>query len=223
MAARWFVDGIEVEQARGAYRHALHADGGQHEVRVSIGDSSGRIRAPAAREHVGDVAWFVSNEPQCDAFKAQVRAPRIGGWIRMRVDASGHSVLGLSATEPQRATRFLRAPDEPEFEYALYDGGGTMLSEGRIADPRVIHGPLAPPGAAGTGHAVRTLQSGYYLIGIPEGADARRLRIRSSTDRWKRLRRASSGSNCRRAISCWEPEPALLPRNPSPCRPNACS
>ena len=51
MAVRWFVDGVEVEQARGAYRHAFHADGGQHEVRVSIEDSQrqhprpGRARA----------------------------------------------------------------------------------------------------------------------------------------------------------------------------------
>ena len=65
-----------------------------------------------------------------------------------------------------------------DFEYALYDGGGAMLSQGRIADPRAIHGPLAPPGAAETGHAELTLQSGHYLIGIPAGVDARRLRIR---------------------------------------------
>jgi hypothetical protein len=147
-------------------------------VRVSIEDSSGGIRAPGAREHRASVAWLVSNAPRIDAFKAQAQPTRIGGWIRMRVDASGHSVLGLSSMEPQGGARFLGAPDEPEFGYALYDGGGAMLSEGRIADPRVVHGPLAPPGAAWTGHAVRTLQSGDYLIGIPEGAEARRLRIR---------------------------------------------
>ena len=178
MATRWFVDGMEVEQARGTYRHALHADGDQHVVRVSIEDSSGRIRAPDAREHQGGVTWLVSNDSQIDAFKAQDESSRIGGWIRMRVDASGHSVLGLSTSEPQRGTEFRRSPDESKFEYALYDGGGAMLAEGRIADPRVVHGPLARPGAAEAGHHVLTLQSGYYLIGIPEGVDARRLRIR---------------------------------------------
>ena len=60
MAVRWFVDGLEVDQARGAYRYELHADGGPHEVRVSIEDCSGSIRAPDAREHIGGVAWTVS-------------------------------------------------------------------------------------------------------------------------------------------------------------------
>lgn len=177
MAVRWFVDGLEVEQARDAYRYSLHADGAQHEVRVSIEDCSGSIRAPGAREQVGSIAWIVSNESQIEASKALPRLPRVSGWIRMRVDPSGHGVLGLSSSEPRRA-RSLRGLDESGFEYALYDGGGAMLSEGLVADPRVIHGPLAPPGAAETGHAVRTLQSGHYLIEIPEGVDARRMRIR---------------------------------------------
>ena len=64
MAVRWFVDGLEVDQARGASRYELHADGGPHEVRVSIEDCSGSIRAPDAREHVGGVAWIVRNEPE---------------------------------------------------------------------------------------------------------------------------------------------------------------
>jgi hypothetical protein len=178
MGARWFVDGLEVEQARGAYRHALHADGRQHEVRVAVEDSSGSIRAPGAREHRGGATWLVSNQPQIDAFKAQVRSLRIGGWVRMRVDASGHSVLGLSMGEPQRGAISPPAADESEFAYALYDGGGAMLSEGRVADPRVIQGLLPPTGAAEAGHVVRTLQTGYYLIGIPEGVEARKLRIR---------------------------------------------
>jgi len=182
MTVRWFVDGLEVDQARGAYHHALHSDGGRHEVRVSIEDSSGGIRAPGAREHTGGITWIVSNEPEVAAHKAQAHSPRIGGWIRMRVDPSGHSVLGLSTGGGQRA-RSLRAPDESGFEYTLYDGGGASLSQGRLADPRVIQGPLAPPGASETGHAVRTLQVGHYLIGIPEGVDARRLRIRS-LDGW---------------------------------------
>ena len=155
----------------------LLADGARHEVRVSIEDTSGGIRAPGAREHQAQVAWIVSNERQTDVFKAQGPATRIGTWLRMRVDASGHSVLGSAAIEPQAGARFLGGP-APAFEYALYDGGGTMLAEGGITDPRVIQGTLGAPGAAQAGHPLRTLQSGYYLIGIPEGVDARRLRIR---------------------------------------------
>ena len=178
MAARWFVDGVEVEQARGAYRYVMRADGGPHGVRVSIEDSSGGIRAPDAREHRGGAAWLVSGEPLLGALKAQIQSPRIGGWIRMRVDGAGHSVLGLSEIGPQRGVKAPGASDESDFEFALYDSGGAMLSEGWIADPRVVQGPLAPPGASEAGHAVRTLENGYYLIGIPEGVDARRLRIR---------------------------------------------
>jgi hypothetical protein len=178
MAARWFIDGLEIDQARGAYRYALHADGGQHEVRVSVEDCSGSIRAPEAREHMGGVAWIVRNDPEVEAYKAQPQAPRIGTWIRMRVDPTGHSVLGLTAGVPRRP-RSLRGLEPSDYEYTLYDGGGAMLSQGWVADPRAIHGPLAPPGALETGHAMRTLQSGYYLIGVPAGVDARRLRIRN--------------------------------------------
>jgi hypothetical protein len=53
-----------------------------------------------------------------------------------------------------------------------------MLVEGQVADPRQIRGPLGLPGAPGAGHAAGTMPEGDYLIGIPEGADARRLRIR---------------------------------------------
>ncbi|HEU5134081.1 MAG TPA: M64 family metallopeptidase [Steroidobacteraceae bacterium] len=177
MDVRWFVDGIEVEQARGAYRHELSADGGRHEVRVSIEDCSGSIRAPGAREHLGGVTWVVSNKPELASHKTQPRPAQVGAWIRMRVDSSGHEVLGLVPAGAQRAES-APLPDQPGFEYTLYDGGGAMLSQGRLADPRAIHGPLAPPGASETGHDVGTLEVGHYLIGIPEGEEVRRLRIR---------------------------------------------
>ena len=108
MSIRWFVDGAEVESARAPYGHVLLADGGRHEVRVSIEDRSGAIRDPSAREQKASVIWTVSNEPRVDTRKAQLQAPRIGGWIRMHVDSSGHSVLGVTPGEPQPA-RFPRA------------------------------------------------------------------------------------------------------------------
>jgi hypothetical protein len=110
--------------------------------------------------------------------KALVPPARIGSWIRMRVDSSGHSVLGITQGEPRRVLT-PGGSDDFGFEYALFDAGGAMLAAGKAADPRVIHGPLAAPGAPGPGHASRTLPGGYYLIGIPEGADAHKLRIRN--------------------------------------------
>ena len=55
-----------------------------------------------------------------DTRKAQLQAPRIGGWIRMHVDSSGHSVLGVIPVEPQPA-RFPRAAEEPELETLVSD------------------------------------------------------------------------------------------------------
>jgi hypothetical protein len=95
----------------------------------------------------------------------------------MRVDSSGHSVLGITRGDAARADA--RRFDDSGFEYALFDAGGAMLAAGKATDPRVIRGPLAAPGAPGLGHAIRTLPAGYYLIGIPEGADAHKLWIRN--------------------------------------------
>ena len=191
MAVRWFVDGREIEQARGKYSYALRADGGEHDVRATIEDRTGGIRIPGAHEQTGAVAWTVSNEPGLTVSKAQARPGRIGSWIRMRVDSSGHSVLAITADEP-RSKRTVGESGEKAFEYALFGAGGAVLAQGSIADPRVIRAPLAPPGAAAMGHATRVLPSGYYLIGIPEGAEAYKLRIRkretsmekATTEQW---------------------------------------
>ncbi len=153
---RWFVDGSEVEQARGRYSYALRADGGRHDVRVTIEDCTGGIRIPGAQEQIGAVAWTVSNEPGITASKALAPPARIGSWIRMRVDSSGHSVLGITLGEPRRAQK-PGGSDDSGFEYALFDAGGAMLAAGKVADPRVIRGPLGSPGAPGLGHATRTL------------------------------------------------------------------
>jgi hypothetical protein len=48
MTVRWFVDGVEVAQSADSYHYQLRSDGGDHDVRVTLEDSSGRIRAPAA-------------------------------------------------------------------------------------------------------------------------------------------------------------------------------
>ena len=110
--------------------------------------------------------------------------------------ASGHSVLGVIAVEPQPREIPARGRDAGARIRALRRRGHDDR-EGGIDDPRVIHGPLPLPGEPETGHALQTLESGDYLIGIPEGADARRLRIRRSEVDGKGGGRASSGSICR--------------------------
>jgi hypothetical protein len=180
MAVRWHIDGVEVESARDTWRYVLQADGLTHEVRVSIEDRTGLIRNPDVREHKGGATWTVSgDDPSTRTAKASPER-RIAGWIRMRVDSTGHAVMGMSDAEARTLRRPGMAADSG-FEYALFDSGGTLLSRQRIDDPRVVRGPLPPPGMATTGHGIATLESGYYLIGIPEGADARKVRIRAMT------------------------------------------
>jgi hypothetical protein len=191
MTVRWFLDGREIEQARGSYSYSLHADGARHDVRVEVQDGTGGIRMPGAHEHTGAVSWTVSNEPGSVVSKALPRPLRTAGWIRMQIDSSGHHVLGTTSHVPRRPARLGGAVDSG-FEYALFDTQGAMLAAGSVADPRVVRGPLALPGAPGAGHVTRMLPGGYYLIGIPEGGDARKLRIRkldasmekASTEQW---------------------------------------
>jgi len=180
MAVRWYIDGVEAEDARDAWRYELLADGRMHEVRVSIEDRTGLIRDPDAHEHKGSATWTVSGDPRSTRMAKASQAPRVSGWVRMRVDSTGHAVMGVSETEVRSLHR-LGAAAESAFEYALFDGEGTLLSTQRVADPRVLRGPLPRRGMAAAGHGVASLESGYYLIEIPEGADARKVRIRAVT------------------------------------------
>jgi hypothetical protein len=54
-----------------------------------------------------------------------------------------------------------------------------LLSQRQIADPRFVRAPMALPDAVETGHGFGVLESGYYLIEVPAGADARKLRVRA--------------------------------------------
>lgn len=180
MAVRWRVDGVEVEAARDQWRYVLQADGLTHEVRVSIADRTGLIRDPYVRDHQGGATWTVSGVGRPTETAKASQEHRIAGWIRMRVDSAGHAVMGKAETEPRTLRRPGTATDSG-FEYALFDSGGTLLSQQRIADPRGVRGPLPREGMAATGHGIATLESGYYLIGIPEGADAHKVRIRAVT------------------------------------------
>jgi hypothetical protein len=180
MAVRWHIDGVEIEEARDLWRYVLQADGLFHEVRVSVEDRTGLIRDPYVREHKGGATWTVSGDDRSMSTAKASHERRISGWIRMRVDSAGHAVMGINHTEARTLRRAGMAADSG-FEYALFDAGGALLYRERIADPRMVRGPLPPRGTATPGHGVATLERGYYLIEIPEGADARKVRIRAMT------------------------------------------
>ncbi|HEY6124553.1 MAG TPA: M64 family metallopeptidase, partial [Steroidobacteraceae bacterium] len=180
MAVRWYIDGVEAEGARDAWRYGLQADGLTHEVRVSIEDRTGLIRDPDANEHKGSAVWTVSDDHRPMRMAKASQGHRISGWVRMRVDSTGHTVVGVTQTEARSLHRLGTAADSG-FESTLFDAEGALLSRQRIADPRMVRGPLPGRGMAAAGHGIATLESGYYLIEIPEGADARKLRIRAVT------------------------------------------
>jgi hypothetical protein len=64
-------------------------------------------------------------------------------------------------------------------EYTLVGADGTVLSHGLLADPRLVRGLMAPPGEPAAGHDLGLLESGDYLIGIPAGVEAHRLKVRT--------------------------------------------
>jgi IgA Peptidase M64 len=175
---RWWVDGMEIESARDSRRYVFATDGGAHEVRAQVQDRTGLIRDPRAREQAGEFTWSVSGKPAATNDKAARTIEKVGGWIRMHVDSTGHTVMGTSTAEA-RVPRRLGAFQDRELEYTLVGADGLVLSQGRLADPRVIRGPMGPPGETPSGHEPGLLGSGDYLIGIPAGAGARRLRIRT--------------------------------------------
>ena len=178
VAVRWWLDGTEIESARDSRRCVFAADGAAHQLRATLEDRTGLIRDPRAQEQSAEFTWSVSGDPAVADFKAARAAREIGSWIHMRVDSTGHAVMG-SSTLNARMSQRLNAFQEPEIEYTLVDSDGGVLSQGRVADPRVVRGPLAPPGEPPAGHDMALLESGDYLIGIPAGTGARRVRIRT--------------------------------------------
>jgi hypothetical protein len=181
MTVRWFVDAMEIESARDMWHYRFEADGHEHQLSVSVEDRTALIRAPQAHEQAGGFTWTISTSPSVVSSKATPSAGEIGGWIRMRVDAAGHQVLGVTTHESANALRLGAIADGADggFEYALFDAAGTLLSQRQIADPRVVRAPMALPGASVPGHEMVVLEDGYYLIQLPAGADARKLRIRT--------------------------------------------
>ena len=174
----WWVDGVEIESARDLRRYVFVADGGAHVVRAQLRDRTGLIRDPRAQEQSGDFTWSISSEPTVAVFKASPPVDEIGGWVHMRVDSTGHTVVGTRTAEA-RVPRRLGVRQDLKLEYTLVDADGLVLSQGWLADPRLVRGPMAPPGEAPAGHELTLLENGDYLIGIPAGAGARRLRIRT--------------------------------------------
>ncbi len=173
----WFVDGVEVADARDATRLRWSADGGNHEVVAVAQDVGGLVRAPGATETVRRFTWQVSqNAPGAQKGAA---LPRPVAWLEVRVDANGHTVLGevLARAAPNAE---IAAPPEGEWRYSLLDEDGRAVTGGVVADPRIARTALAPPGEHPVGHGQVLLDAGVYFIGIPPGPAPRKLRLETT-------------------------------------------
>jgi hypothetical protein len=176
VSLRWFVDGIESVAARGATRFSFGADGATHQVHVEARDDSGRIRAPDAVEATAIRSWELS--PTATATPGKAQRPQIASWIRVRIDATGHTVMG---THPaRRGSTPLPPPGDPEWQYTLLDEQGAAVGSGAVADPRLVRTALSAPGEPFAGHATALLERGDYLVAIPQGVSPVKLRITST-------------------------------------------
>ncbi len=186
---RWFLDDVEVASARHLARYRFVTDGLVHRVRVEAGDVSGRIRAPGATESRFSRSWTVSPDP-VPMEKAGLTPLQARQWLQMRVDASGHSLLARipdGVAMPRLTTRSART----DWQYSLLDDAGQVIAQGALDDPRRVYGPLPLPGESSAGHELAVLPAGHYLIGIPQGAAARKMRLAPSV---ATLRKTNSGS-----------------------------
>jgi hypothetical protein len=134
-------------------------------------------------------AWTVSPTAAPAATKLQA-APAATQWLKVHVDAAGHQVLGRQATVPHADLGTTATASH--WQYQLLDEHGAELAAGAIVDPRVARSTLSAPGQPHAGHGMALLDAGVYYVGIPQGAEARKLRIAASAAGREKL--AGTGS-----------------------------
>jgi hypothetical protein len=193
VSLRWFVDGAEIAGSRDATRYRFETDGGVHQVEVRACDITGRIRAVDAHEAESSHAWRVSPEPPAQAGKASL-PPSAMSWLEMRVDGTGHALVGRRPAAHSRAARFA-AQWDAEWHYTLLGRDGEALAAGKIADPRLVRSALSAPGEQQAGHAVAQLESGHYLIGVPRGLEPDKVRIAATAAGKEKLGRSGMAAD----------------------------
>jgi hypothetical protein len=177
VALSWHVDGDAVVEARNSISFRFAADGGVHRVEVRAHDVTGRIRAPELSAQLAAHSWRVSGDIPAGAEKSMRSAAPIY-WLKLRVDAAGHTVIGRQEAGPPAGpwTRH----DDPDWRYTLLGADGEVIATGSAHDPRLTWSALSPPGLPQAGHARALLASGHYFIGVSAGLAPRKLRISAS-------------------------------------------
>jgi hypothetical protein len=177
VSLQWYVDGVEVPEARDSSSFHFPADGGNHRVEVRARDVTGRLRAPDVIQSLAEHAWQVSSDTPAAAEKS-TRSSAPLYWLKLRVDAAGHTVVGKEAAGPVHRT--WTGHEGPDWHYALLGEDGEVIATGSAQDPRLTRSALSPPGDPQAGHARVRLESGHYFIGVPRGLTPRKLRISAS-------------------------------------------
>jgi hypothetical protein len=181
LSVGWFVDGVEIPEARDTPVLHFLADGGVHQVEVRASDATGRIRSPEATESRAAHAWRVSADlPAAGEKSAQPPRSPAGPstWMLMRVDDRGHAVITRDVQSPPGWA--MPAHDDPDWNYSLLDGNDAVITSGVAHDPRIMRSAMSEPGSPQAGHALTRSESGIYYIEVPRGSSPRKLRI--STD-----------------------------------------
>jgi hypothetical protein len=185
VSLNWFLDGVEIVDARDTTRLRWSADGGTHEVVAVAQDSGGLVRAPGATETVRRFTWQVSPNAAPGAQKAAAQ-PGPVAWLEVRVDANGHTVLREDRARAVPNAE-LAAPAEGEWRYSLLDRAGAVITSGLVGDPRIVRTALSPPGGHPAGHGQALLEAGVYFVGIPPGQAPRKLRLESTVSGMEKL------------------------------------
>ena len=188
------------------------------------------IRAPGATETVRRFTWQVTPNATPGAQKGAA-SPGPVSRLEVRVDANGHTVLGEERARCAPECRDRPHPRRVNGATACWTRLAGSSTSGLIADPRIVRTALSPPGEHPAGHGQALLDAGVYFIGIPPGPGAAEIapgihgvwnrKAGAAPACCRRHPSRSSSIRARFVTSWWEP--ARLPRNPSPCRPNACS
>ncbi|HUQ09789.1 MAG TPA: M64 family metallopeptidase [Steroidobacteraceae bacterium] len=180
---RWYLDGVEDASARDDGEYACCTGlSGRHTLQASFADITEVIRAPGATEGSASVRWDLDIDPDASGLappqKAQAypqNMPARGVIVRMRVDGSGHHVVGLMPTARPMRRSERPATSADSIRFTLTDAADATLATGVVADPRILRGMLGAHGRPG--HAIERLETGHYLIRANNVPGLRFLRI----------------------------------------------
>ena len=84
--------------------------------------------------------------------------------------------------------------------YAVTDAADNPLAIGTIDDPRLLRGPMAPPGDPSPGHATVVLDSTEYILRVPYTKDLRFLKFLTAAPADTATREKISNEKARQVI-----------------------